>query len=92
MDFCPLKMDSASSSYTTTRCHRTTDHKNARYEVLTAILLMIEVFWNVTPCRLVDTDVSDDRSASIFRGQKSMKGTFLTVKMKAVGLDPTKRC
>ena len=40
----------------------------ARYKVRTAFLMKIEVFWEVTPCRLlIIADISDERIASIFR-------------------------
>lgn len=40
----------------------------ARFEVLTAVLLKILIFWDVTLCRVVNsyTDVSKDRNAFIF--------------------------
>jgi len=40
----------------------------ARFNVRTAFLMKIQVFWEVTPCRLlIIADISDERSASIFR-------------------------
>ena len=41
----------------------------SRTELLTAVLLKIEVSWDMTPCRFVFTDVSEEFAASIFRAQ-----------------------
>jgi hypothetical protein len=34
-------------------------------------MMLTEVFWVVTPCKLVDNDVSDDRIASILSKEES---------------------
>jgi len=39
----------------------------ATFKVLTAALIKIQVFWNVTPCLLVVTDVSKEVTVSRFR-------------------------
>jgi hypothetical protein len=40
----------------------------ARFKVLTAVLVKIQIFWDVTPCRLVIvTDVGKERGACILR-------------------------
>jgi hypothetical protein len=40
----------------------------ARFEVLTAVMVKIQVFWHVTSCRLVSvTDVSKESSVCTFR-------------------------
>jgi hypothetical protein len=36
------------------------------FEVLTAVLVTIQVFWKITPCRLVVPDISKMLAASIF--------------------------
>jgi len=41
----------------------------SRIELLTAVLLKIEVFWDMTRCRFVFTDVSQEFAASSFRVQ-----------------------
>jgi hypothetical protein len=38
-----------------------------RFEVFTAVTIKNGVFWDVTPCALVRTDVSEELSASIIR-------------------------
>jgi hypothetical protein len=39
-----------------------------RFKVRTALLMKIQVFWEVPPCRLlIIADISDERTASIFR-------------------------
>jgi hypothetical protein len=39
-----------------------------RFEVSTAVTMMIIIFWEMTPCgSFIRTDVSEDRIASIFR-------------------------
>jgi hypothetical protein len=47
---------------------------NARSDILIAILMKYLVFLDVKTCRLVDTNVSVERSASIFRVKGSKKG------------------
>ena len=37
-----------------------------RLEVLTAVTVKITVFWDVTPCSLMCTDVTDESAAAIF--------------------------
>jgi hypothetical protein len=49
------------------------------YQVLTAVLLKIQAFWDVTSCRLVVNDVSAERSASIFRVRRFLFVDFLTL-------------
>jgi hypothetical protein len=34
-------------------CNAMEEEEEVRFEVLTAVLLKIQVFWNVTPCRWV---------------------------------------
>jgi hypothetical protein len=41
----------------------------SRFELLTAVLLKIEVSWDMTLCRFVFTDVSEEFAASVFRVQ-----------------------
>jgi len=41
------------------------------FKVLTAVLLRIQVFWGVTPCHLVITDVSKER----FQGSEKIDGS-----------------
>jgi hypothetical protein len=43
----------------------------ARFEVLSAVLLKIHVFWDVTTCRLIKSDVSMDHITFIFRVKQS---------------------
>jgi hypothetical protein len=38
-----------------------------RFEVFTAVTMKNGVFWDVTPCALVRTDVSEEPSASFIR-------------------------
>jgi hypothetical protein len=39
-----------------------------RFEVFGSVTLKITIFWDVTPCSLVEvTDASEERAASIFR-------------------------
>jgi hypothetical protein len=49
------------------RCLQQSAEESATFEVLSAVLLKTKVFWNVTSCLLVVTQVSEDRSAYIFR-------------------------
>jgi hypothetical protein len=45
-----------------------------RFEVLTAVTVAIIVFWDVTPCRLIRTNISDEQAASIFTSTLNMEG------------------
>ena len=45
----------------------------ARYEVVTVVLIKIKVFWDITPCQLLNTGVL-----------KQVKMNGLAVKMKAL--------
>jgi hypothetical protein len=52
---------------------------------LTATFLKILALWNVTPCRLVNTDVSEESSVFIFgRKQSKKKSGPFTMKMKVI--------
>jgi hypothetical protein len=44
---------------------------SACFEVLIAVLLKVQVFYNIARCRLVNNYVSKDRSAFIFRVMQS---------------------
>jgi hypothetical protein len=37
------------------------------FEVLTAVVVKTTIFWDITPCSLLSTDVSEEHIASIFR-------------------------
>jgi hypothetical protein len=41
------------------------------FEVLTAVLMKSIIFWDITPCSRLSTDVSEKLIASIFRVEKS---------------------
>jgi hypothetical protein len=41
------------------------------FEDLTVVLLKMQAFWNVMPCQTINTDVSKDCVASIFRAKQS---------------------
>jgi hypothetical protein len=43
-----------------------------RFNILIAVITKIIFVWDMTPCNLVDTDVSDESTVSIFRlGEKA---------------------
>jgi hypothetical protein len=46
-------------------------HCHARFQVIRAVYLKIQVVWNVTPCSLMVTDVSKGRIAFILRVKQS---------------------
>ena len=54
---------------------------STRSVFLTAVLLKIQVFWDVRQWQLVNTDVSDDCSALIFKAKQSKRseGTLVTI-------------
>jgi hypothetical protein len=47
------------------------DNFYGRFEVFTAMTMKNAVFWDVTLCALVRTDVSEERTVSIIRVKKS---------------------
>jgi hypothetical protein len=53
---------------------------NVRFEVFTTVTMKNGVFWDVTPCALVRTDILEERSASFIRMTRIGElGTTLTV-------------
>ena len=52
-----------------------------RFQVITAVLLKIQLLSDVTPCLAVFTDVSTYRSDFIFKVQESKKNNCQTLKM-----------
>jgi hypothetical protein len=50
-----------------THCSKYPAEYGTRFEVLTAALMKLLVFWVVTPCLFVNYLVSDKSAASIFR-------------------------
>jgi hypothetical protein len=53
------------------KCYRALKKENlyiiVRFEVFTAVTMKNGVFWDVTPCAFVRTDVSEEPSASFIR-------------------------
>jgi hypothetical protein len=54
-------------------CGVNSGHCNVRLTHDKVIIRQIQIIWDVTPCRLAVTDVSKDRTASIFRVKQSKK-------------------
>jgi hypothetical protein len=44
-----------------------------RFEVFTAVKMPMAVFWVVTPCALMSTNVSEKHTASILRAENHIK-------------------
>jgi hypothetical protein len=59
----------------------TTVFISEKCEALTAVLLRIHAFWNITPCQMINTDVSKDRSAFIFRAKGPTTCRMLDIKV-----------
>jgi hypothetical protein len=65
---------------TETKCVRIQFFNEVRFEVFTAVSMKNGVFWNVTPCALVRTDVSEELSASFIKVKRIGElGTTLAV-------------
>jgi hypothetical protein len=41
------------------------------FEVLTAVVMSVSIFWDIAPCSLYVTGVSEERITSIFRSKMS---------------------
>jgi hypothetical protein len=48
----------------------------ARFQVVTQVLMENKSFCNVAPFRLINSNISEVRSASIFRGKQSKKTEY----------------
>jgi hypothetical protein len=42
------------------------------FKVLAVVVLKIQVFWDITPCQLIGTDILKDHTGLIFRVMQSL--------------------
>jgi hypothetical protein len=63
-------------TFTLTALRTSDSARNVRFVTLRAVSVKITVLWDVSPCSLVDTKVSEELDASVFNVEKTHRAVY----------------